>query len=206
MSYLAFDCETTGLLPKCNILTAYFVILDNNLNIVDELDLKIKHDYYLVFTKALEINNINLLEHDKIAISVIEARSQLIKFLKKYDTINTDIIDLTYHSKNKYQIIGHNIKFDIDMLISNKILYLNEINLYFQTDCYLDTYKIAQLLKSQKKINKCQSLSLSKLCYYFNINDSNNEDTDTNNNFHNCKYDTLCTINLFKKLIELKKT
>lgn len=203
MSYLAFDCETTGLLPNCNILTAYFVILDNNLNILDELDLKIKHDYYLVFTKALEINNINLLEHDKIAISVIEARSQLIKFLKKYDTINTD----ASHNKNKYQIIGHNIKFDIDMLISNKMLNLNEINLYFQTNCYLDTYKIAQLLKSQKKINKCQSLSLSKLCYYFNIdtdksiNESNNDDE---NNFHNCKYDTLCTINLFKKLIELK--
>lgn len=200
MSYLAFDCETTGLLSSCNILTAYFVILDNNLNILDELDLKIKHDYYLVFTKALEINNINLLEHDKIAISVIEAKSQLIKFLKKYDTS---------HNKNKYQIIGHNIKFDIDMLISNKILNLNEINIYFQTDCYLDTYKIARLLKSQKKINKCQSLSLSKLCYYFNIdtdksiNESNN-DNDDENNFHNCKYDTLCTINLFKKLIELK--
>lgn len=186
MSYLAFDCETTGLLPNCNVLTVYFVILDEKLNILDELDLKIKHDYYLVFTKALEINKINLFEHDKIAISKIEARSQIIKFFKKYE--------------NKYQIIGHNIKFDIDMLINNKILMANEINTYFDT-CYLDTYKIAQLLKSKKKINKCQSLSLSKLCYYFDIN---NEFSD--NNFHNCKYDTLSTIELFKKLIELKNS
>jgi DNA polymerase III epsilon subunit-like protein len=186
MSYLAFDCETTGLLPNCNVLTVYFVILDDKLNILDELDLKIKHDFYVVFTKALEVNHINLLEHDKIAISKIEARSQIIKFFKKYE--------------NKYQIIGHNIKFDIDMLINNKILMANEINTYFHTG-YLDTYKITQLLKSKKKINKCQSLSLSKLCYYFDIN---NESSD--NNFHNCKYDTLSTIELFKKLIELKNS
>ena len=95
--------------------------------------------------------------------------------------VNNDI----NNTINKYQIIGHNITFDIDMLISNKLLLLHEINQYFQTDCYLDTYKIARLLKSQKKINKCQSLSLSKLCYYFNINNSNNE--DDNHNFHNCK-------------------
>ena len=53
MVYLAFDCETTGLLSTCNILTSYFVILDDNLNILDELDLKIKHDYYIIFTKSL---------------------------------------------------------------------------------------------------------------------------------------------------------
>ena len=69
MAYLAFDCETTGLLPNCNVLTVYFVILDDKLNILDELDLKIKHDFYVVFTKALEVNNINILEHDKIKIS-----------------------------------------------------------------------------------------------------------------------------------------
>jgi len=185
MFYLAFDCETTGLLPKCNVLTVYFTILDNNLNIIDELDIQIKHDYYIVFTKALEINKIDLLKHEQNAISVIEANSRILKFLKKYET--------------KYKIIGHNIKFDIDMLLSNKLLTTDMINLYFDTKNYLDTYKISQLLKSQKKINKCQSLSLSKLCYYFDIN------INSEYNFHNCKYDTQCTIELFKKLLELKK-
>lgn len=184
MYYLSFDCETTGLLPKCNVLTTYFAILDENLNIIDELDIKIKHDYYIVFTKALEINKIDLIQHEQNSISIIEANSQILKFLKKYET--------------QYRIIGHNIKFDIDMLLSNKLLSIDIIKLYFDKDFYLDTYKIAQLLKSKKKINKCQSLSLSKLCYYFDININLEE------NFHNCKYDTQCTIELFKKLIELK--
>ena len=186
MYYLAFDCETTGLLPKCNVLTCYFAILDEHLNIIDELDIKIKHDYYIVFTKALEINKIDLIQHEKLGISIIEANSQILKFLKKYET--------------KYKIIGHNIKFDIDMLLSNKLLSHDNIKQHFDTEYYLDTYKIAQLLKSKKKINKCQSLSLSKLCYSFDINVNSNE------NFHNCKYDTQCTIELFKKLIELKNS
>lgn len=183
--YLAFDCETTGLLPKCNILTAYFVILDNKLNILDELHLMIRHNYYIVFTKALEVNKIDLIEHDKIALPLTNATQNLITFLNKYNT--------------KYKIIGHNIQFDIDMIINNKLISPDNLKTYFDTDYYFDTYKIAKLLKSKNKINKCQSLSLSKLCYYFDINSNNDK-------FHDSKYDTLCTIELFKKLIELKQS
>lgn len=186
--YLSFDCETTGLTKNCNVLTIYFIILDNQLNKIDDLNLNIKHEYYTIFIKALEINKINLLEHDKNAISITEAKKLLLNFLNKY-----------IKDSNKFLIIGHNIKFDINMIINNNILNSNEINQYFQNDCYLDTYEIAKLLKSKNKINKCQSLSLSKLCYYFNID-------IIDNNLHNCKYDTLYTIELFKKLVELKQS
>ena len=84
MYYLAFDCETTGLTSYCNILTAYFIILDNNLNKIDDLDLKIKHDFYTVYTKALEINKIDLLKHDKEGIILNQAKKLLLDFLNKY--------------------------------------------------------------------------------------------------------------------------
>ena len=46
--YIVFDCETTGLDNDCNLLTAFFVILDENLNKIDTLGLHIKHIYYFL--------------------------------------------------------------------------------------------------------------------------------------------------------------
>lgn len=181
--YISFDCETTGILPNCNILTAYFIILDKNLNKIDELELNIKHKYYIVYINALKINNIDLIKHDNIAISKNDAIIKLKDFLNNY---------------TKLKIIGHNIKFDINMLKSNLILSSDDIDNYFDLNNIFDTFKIARLMKSKKKINKCQSLSLSKICYYFDIQINNTE-----SNFHSAKYDTLCTVELFKKLIEL---
>ncbi len=183
MKYLVFDCETTGLLPSCNVLTAYFIILDDNFKILHELDLKIKHPHYLIFTKALEINKINLVEHDKIAIPIDEAYKLIIEFIKKYDT--------------KYSIIGHNIQFDINMLKSNKLITEKDIELYFKKD-YIDTYNLAQILKIEKKISKYQSLSLSKLCNFLQITVKSELD------FHDAKYDCYSTIELYKKLLEIQ--
>lgn len=183
MYYLVFDCETTGLLPSCNVLTAYFIILDKDFNIIDELDLIIKHDYYIIFPKALEINKINILEHDKQGISKIDANKQIIDFLKKYNTI--------------YKIIGHNIKFDINMLKSNTLITDNDINNYFDKNI-LDTYDLAKKLKYNKKISRFQSLSLNKLCNFLDI------DCKLDSNFHNAKYDSYMTIELYKKLCDIK--
>lgn len=183
MYYLAFDCETTGLTSKCNILTAYFIILNNNLEKIDELDLKIKHEYYNVYIKALEINKIDLINHDKTAIPILLANDMLIRFLEKY-------------YNDKFILIGHNISFDINMILSNKLISIQDFNKYFITEYYLDTFLICKQLKKEKKLNNCQSLSLNKLCHYFNINPSI---LNINNKmFHNSKYDTLCTIELYK--------
>lgn len=192
MYYLAFDCETTGLTPNCNVLTAYFIILDNHLNKIDELDLKIKHDFYNVYTKALEINKIDLIEHDKTSISIQNSNQLLLKFLEK-----------NFNNK-KYTIIGHNISFDIKMILSNKLITNDDFNKYFITEYYSDTYSICKELKKLQKINKCQSLSLNKLCNYFNIKLNETDETDeTNICFHNARYDTLCTIQLYKKIKEI---
>ena len=184
MAYLAFDTETTGLSTDCNVLTSFFIILDSELNQVATLDLQIKHDYYKVYTKALEINKINLIEHDKNAIPKAEAILQLENFLEKYK------------SKEKYIILGHNILFDLKMLRCNNILSKDSKEKYI-SDTYYDTLALSRKLKTEKKIPYTQSLSLNKICYYYDIS------LDNECKFHNAEYDIKMTVELYKKLIEI---
>lgn len=183
--YLAFDTETTGLTEDCNVLTVYFVILDNNLKEIASLDLKIKHAFYKVYTKALEINKIDLIEHDKTAISIEDAMTTLYLFLES-------------HYNGAYIPLGHNILYDIKMLKLNNILSQELYDIYFSSK-YVDTLVISRFLKSCKLIPNKQSLSLSKICYYFDIN------IDSELSAHNSEYDTKMTILLFEKLQNIIK-
>ena len=108
--YLAFDTETTGLEADSQVLTAHFMILDSDLNVVSELNLKIRYPVYHVSVRALEINRINLIEHDRTAIDLFDAQNALFKFLN------------TNRPAFRYIPIGHNIAFDIAHLKSSCIL------------------------------------------------------------------------------------
>jgi DNA polymerase III alpha subunit (gram-positive type) len=186
--YLAFDVETTGLENHCNVLTAYFIILNSEFNKIDTLDLKIKYPYYVIYPKALEVNQINILEHDKDEQSVYKelAILKLNAFLEKN---KTDI---------KYKIMGHNVQFDLKMLINNNIFYDELINKYLDLSENIDTLTYAKKLKNKKIIPKNQSLSLSKICYYYDLNYNNNV------NFHNAEYDINLTVLLYKKLKQIE--
>ena len=84
--YLAFDTETSGLDPtKHNLLTACFIVLNDNLVEIDRLNLNIKYNEYNITIKAMEINKIDLIKHHNCSSSVDlkTARSLLLDFLKK---------------------------------------------------------------------------------------------------------------------------
>ena len=168
----------------------YNLILDNNLNRIDVLDLKIKYKYYTVYTKALEINKINLIDHNNDPNSLYNelAMIKLSSFLEK----NKD--------ENKYKILGHNVQFDLKMLIKNNIINTDSINTYLNIDELEDTLTLAKKLKQLKLIPLKQSLSLSKICYYFELN----ENLIDSVNFHNAEYDIKLTVLLYKKLKELE--
>jgi DNA polymerase III alpha subunit (gram-positive type) len=183
--YLAFDTETTGLKEHCNVLTAYFIILDENLNEIDSLDLKIKYPYYIVYSKAMEVNKIDLVEHDKIAVFTELAVLKLTAFLEKNKT------------EKKLTMLGHNVEFDLKMLTNNKIFTLDMFEKYISIVSFTDTLIYAKELKSKKLIPKTQSLSLSKLCYYYNLD--NNDDV-----FHNAEFDIRITVSLYKKLKQIE--
>jgi DNA polymerase III alpha subunit (gram-positive type) len=184
--YICIDTETTGVESDCNILTAYFIILDNLFNEVDSLDLKIKHDSYRVYTKALEINKIDLIKHDKQAKCIIDSRLKLEMFLRKH-----------FNEKERFIIIGHNVVFDINMLKNNNILPLESCIKYFNYT-HLDTIIIAQFLKSISIIPENIGLSLSSLIKFFNV-----KCNLLNIDLHNAEYDIRMTIELFKYMMKI---
>lgn len=108
--FLPFDTETGGLTEESSLLTAHFAVCDKYFNVIDELDLLIKPNNgdYVVNAEALEVNHIDLKQHDKLAITYSEAGAKLRDFLWK-------------HSKNgkiKLQPVGKNVNFDINKVNS----------------------------------------------------------------------------------------
>ena len=84
--FLAFDAETGGIGADKALLTLYFIVLNEKFEVLDELDLRIKpnDDIYHVTAEALEINKINLVEHDKVALTDKAAGQVLYPFLEKH--------------------------------------------------------------------------------------------------------------------------
>lgn len=110
MRLVAMDCETGGLDPKeQDLLTAYFAILDENLNIIAELDLKLKPNdnrQPVVTVEAMRVNGINLEQHmaDPETLTYSEGKSKLALFLAS---------NLVNKKARTLQPAGHNVDFDV---------------------------------------------------------------------------------------------
>ena len=176
--YLAWDTETTGLSSKNQVLTSYFIILDEEYNEVDKLDLRIKYDEYVINPRAMDVNKIDMVEHEKIAITVGAAQKQLEFFLE-----NNRV-------SGKYVPLGHNIKFDLRMLRSSNIL-TEDIDFNYISSDFVDTIDMVRELKKCNKIEKTQSASLGKICKYFDIQLESDK-------LHDAEYDIKLTIELYK--------
>jgi DNA polymerase III alpha subunit (gram-positive type) len=176
--FLAFDTETTGIHMHANILTAFFIILDDELNEIQTLDLKIKHDEYCVDPIAMEVNKINMRKHLKVAITVEEARNRFENFIKK-NCNGTSMVPM-----------GHNVCFDLKMMRSNKILLPEFENVFFLGES-LDTLYILRDLKTENKIKKEQSLSLGNITDLYKVVAGTEQ-------LHNAEYDIKLTIELYK--------
>lgn len=180
--YIAFDTETTGVAYDSQVLSAYFIILDKDLNKIDDFNVNLKYPTYHVSAIALECNKIDLILHDKTAVTIQEASVSFNEFLTKNKSFE------------KLIPLGHNISFDIKM-ITRQLISEEKYNVFFNT-LTVDTLTKARFLKKNKKL-ECTSLSLGNLCRYLNI--QVNDDA-----FHDAKYDTLMTIELYKVLITIK--
>lgn len=183
--FIAFDNETGGISVETSLLTVYFAILDENLNQIDELDLYLKandNGPYVVEAGGLEVNKINIIDHDKRAITYSEGGQLLVKMLRKHVT-----------GKEKLTPLGHNVHFDI----AGVQRHLLGERTWHQFVSYKvqDTQQIASFLQRRGDLPKDMSVSLGSLMNYFNVN--------VPGIAHESKYDTLGTIEVYGALLKI---
>ena len=191
MIYMAFDTETGGLNAKqADLLTLFMCILDEDLKVIDELDLKLKPDsgYPRADAGALRVNKIDLVAHmaNPETLTYSEAKVKVREFLKKH------------HKKigryNNLRPLGYNVDFDI-RFVQEHVLPENEWNEFLHygkidPKGYVDLFKDAGWWP--KDVGTLESvvelLGIPK------------------RNAHNAKEDTLMTVDAYKKMIELLKS
>jgi hypothetical protein len=164
--YISLDTETGGIGSDTSLLTAYFGLYDKDLELVDDLYLFCKPDdgIYRVTGKAMEINGINLAEHDKVAENKSMTGSKLYNFLRKpFD----DNLDDSGNGQPLLKPLGHNVKFDILKVTDN---ILNEAAWdQFVSYRTLDTGTIGGFAIEVGLIPPTVSASLSSLAEYFGV-------------------------------------
>ena len=177
MKILFIDTETGGLdAEKHSLLTIALAVYSDG-KIIAEMDYKVKHKNYVINPKALEINKINLLEHDKLALESKVVIQEIIKFIT--DNFGYD----------KPVIAGHNIEFDNRFLSK---LFQNENEKWSNHVSHrkLDTCSLMNYLMITGRISLGSS-SLEESITYFKI------ETEAR---HTAKDDVRSTINLFEHI------
>jgi DNA polymerase III epsilon subunit-like protein len=180
------DTETGGLKKTETILTIYMGIVDpKDLTIKDEIYLQIKPDNgeYVYSEEALKVNGIDLIKHDKVAITESKAAADILNFFKKNKVGTSTLTPL-----------GHNVKFDIEF-INNKLIPSHIWNEYVeQNTC--DTMEMGKKLKEFGRLPMALSNSLGSYAEYFFIKTVG---------LHDARIDCYTTLKVYKKLIEVSK-
>lgn len=181
--YIALDTETGGITLDTSLLTAYFAVFNENFELVDDLYLKVKPDdgNYVVTGQGLGVNGINLVEHDKVAIPLKQAKTVLYQFLQQ-----------NYRGE-KMTPIGHGIYFDL-LRVKQDLISAGswETFVSYRT---LDTSNACQFLRAGGLFPDNVSGSLGSLVSYFKL--------PSQGTLHDAKTDVLQTISVLKALLNL---
>ncbi len=186
--YLALDNEMGGIGLEYSLLTVYLAALDKDFKKISSLYLYLKpnDEIYRVCGRAMGINKINLVEHDKIAITYKEGGTKLYNWLK----------EMSNDGKNLLTPIGHGIYGDVELIIHNLISRGSWEK--FTSYRKLDTQAVVQFLKAAGVFTEDISGSLDSLATHFKLHNDINK-------LHDAEYDTDLTIGVLKELIKLTK-
>lgn len=183
--YLAFDVEAGGIHTGFSLLSAYFAVLDKDLNIMGDLNLLIKPDdgVYILSAGGMKVNKIDIVEHDKHAITYKEAATAIYDFIKKWSA----------NGANKLIPLGHNVSFDISFVVA-KTLSKKSWDQFvgYRT---MDTTTLSLALIQTGKL-PLQNAGLEVLAKHFNA---------PTFEAHTAKGDTHATIHVAKSLLEMMK-
>jgi len=182
--YFLFDTENGGIRKEMSLLTLYGHILDDNLNILDTIDLKIKPDdgVYHLTAQGLGINRINIMEHDQVAKPVSEVKNRFKNYIVGW-TLN-----------QKLTPIGHNVRFDVKFV---KTHLLEDWDRYFDRR-HIDTASIGKFLALTGIVPKLNSYSLADMAaaMLLEIDESKR---------HEASYDADLTLNVLRSMTNLVK-
>jgi hypothetical protein len=182
--FVAFDLETGGTDEKKNaILTGYFMVLDKNLNLIEDLELYFTPPEHAVIEEgALKANGINMQEHLSRSdiVTYQEGAEKLVSLLKRNKPRGS-----------KLRPMGYNINFDIKFITANLI----EKDSWEAITHYAlaDAFNIVNFLKDIEFIPK-ELGSLGSVVKHFNVNEGL---------FHTAKDDVKMSVEVYKKLGEM---
>ena len=182
--YFLFDTETGGIQKEMSLLTLYGHILDENLDVLDTIDLKIKPDdgIYHLSANGLNINKINIMDHDKIAKPISEVKTVFKNYICGW-TLN-----------QKLTPIGHNVRFDVKFV---KTHILEDWDRYFDRR-HIDTASIGKFLALTGIVPKLKVYSLSEMASALMINLDENKR-------HEASYDAEITLKVLHSMKNLIK-
>ncbi len=189
--YLAFDSETGGLDEnKADLLTWYGGIMNEDYQILDEVYLKLKPEGRLPIAEAgaLKVNGINIQNHlaDPETVTYAVGRERVIAMLKKHLKKNGRFSNITP--------MGYNTPFDIRW--TQKHLLSTEDWLSILHYKVWDVMQDVDFLKRAGWFPK-ELGSLGTVVDFLGI---------PKRNAHNAKEDTLMTIDVAKKVMEIMKS
>lgn len=182
--YLTMDVETGGIGKDKSLLTAYFGLLDESFKLVDFLLLHVKPNdgIYSITAEALSINGIDLINHDKTALTENQAAPVLYEWLKKSSK----------DGSTKLIPIGHNVYFDIDFVVLKLINKKTWDK--FVTYRTLDTGTVGLFLMKAGLIPEI-SASLGSLAKHFGVEFK----------AHTADGDALATAECMKRMLDLAR-
>lgn len=190
MKYLHLDAEMGGRELRYSLLTAYFHVTDQNFNKLGSLSLHLKPDNgdYIVSGQGMSVNKIDLIQHEASAITYKEAKPLLYKFLSEHSN----------NGKNKLTPVGHGVRGDIDHVI-DKLISTGS----WEQHCtyhYIDTSVVLQFLRACGKLPLHIDGSVTGLVEYFQL------PLITKSDWHNAEFDTIMTMLVYQKMVELGKS
>jgi hypothetical protein len=192
MIYMAFDTETGGLVPQQgDLLTCYMAIFDEDFKMLEELDLKLKPDggaFPRADAGALRVNKIDLQAHmsDPNTKTYSEGKALVKAFLGRH------------HKKigrfNNLRPLGYNVDFDIRFVQFhllpevewNEFLHYGKIDPKGYVDLFKDSGWWPRDVGTLESVVDLMGIPKRPA--------------------HNAKEDTLMTVDVYKKMIELMKS
>lgn len=178
---LFIDTETGGLDPSKHSLLSIAMVVWENKEIKDSIELLINDGKLCVTDEALSINNINIENHKKSAISPTEAINQILQFIASH-----------FPENKKITIAGHNVHFDVNFMSTFFSNNNKDFSSYF-SHRIIDTSSILYYLYLAGQINQ-KAISSDKAFELFDIEVKGR---------HTALGDAMATAELFNKLLSL---